>query len=136
MSLTFHVEITLLKEECISCGVTFAVPSNLRAQRLKDHKSFYCPNGHGQNFTGETEAEKYKRLYDAQQTETIRQRENYFAEQRKHEQTQKAMTRLKKRTAAGICPCCKRTFSQLARHMHTKHEEFVKEHGLPVSEKA
>lgn len=31
-----------------------------------------------------------------------------------------------KRSAASACPCCKRTFRQLARHMAAKHPE----HGL------
>lgn len=35
--------------------------------------------------------------------------------------------RLKKRIKNGVCPCCHRTVSQLARHMKTKHPEFA--HG-------
>lgn len=27
------------------------------------------------------------------------------------------------RIGAGICPCCNRTFSQLARHMQSKHPD-------------
>lgn len=33
--------------------------------------------------------------------------------------------RLRKRASAGVCPCCNRTFSQLARHMQTKHPTFI-----------
>lgn len=32
--------------------------------------------------------------------------------------------RLATRANHGVCPCCKRTFSQLARHMKTKHPDF------------
>lgn len=32
--------------------------------------------------------------------------------------------KLKKRASAGICPCCNRTVSQMARHMKSKHPEF------------
>lgn len=34
---------------------------------------------------------------------------------------------LRNRAAAGVCPCCNRTFEQLGRHMTTKHPEYVKE---------
>jgi hypothetical protein len=33
-------------------------------------------------------------------------------------------TRLRNRAKAGVCPCCKRTVSQLARHMASKHPDF------------
>lgn len=33
-------------------------------------------------------------------------------------------TRLKNRAAHGVCPCCNRTFQQLARHMSAKHPDF------------
>lgn len=28
------------------------------------------------------------------------------------------------RVGAGVCPCCKRTFQQLARHMKCKHPKY------------
>ena len=34
--------------------------------------------------------------------------------------------RLKRRVAAGTCPCCQRTVAQLARHMQTKHPDYGK----------
>jgi DNA repair exonuclease SbcCD ATPase subunit len=35
-------------------------------------------------------------------------------------------TRIKNRASNGVCPCCNRTFQNLARHMHTKHPDFAK----------
>ncbi len=35
------------------------------------------------------------------------------------------MTKVKKRAANGVCPCCNRTFSDLARHMKAKHPDFA-----------
>lgn len=37
------------------------------------------------------------------------------------------VTRLKNRAAAGVCPCCNRTFHQLVRHMAAKHPDFAAE---------
>lgn len=37
---------------------------------------------------------------------------------------QQSKARLKKRIKHGVCPCCRRTFKQLAAHMKTKHPTF------------
>jgi len=37
-----------------------------------------------------------------------------------------ARVRLKKRIACGVCPCCKRTFTNLARHISGQHPEYGK----------
>ena len=31
------------------------------------------------------------------------------------------LTRQRKRAAAGMCPCCRRTFENVARHMESQH---------------
>lgn len=36
-----------------------------------------------------------------------------------------AKLRLQKRIKNGVCPCCHRTVSQLARHMKSKHPDFA-----------
>jgi Asp-tRNA(Asn)/Glu-tRNA(Gln) amidotransferase A subunit family amidase len=32
--------------------------------------------------------------------------------------------RIRDRVGAGVCPCCNRTFKQLARHMQAKHPDY------------
>jgi hypothetical protein len=132
--------VTLTRITCGHCGVPFAIPETFRAEKASAGGDFYCPNGHCRTYS-ETEIVRLRKekarleaAVLAKQAEANQQRERYFAEQREHEKTQKKMTRLKKRTAAGVCPCCQRTFQQLSRHMKTKHIEFVKEHGIPVPE--
>ena len=39
--------------------------------------------------------------------------------------TRKELHSVKARVAHGVCPCCNRTFKQLARHMKTKHPDYV-----------
>jgi hypothetical protein len=36
-----------------------------------------------------------------------------------------ALIKQKKRVGNGACPCCKRTFSALARHIKTQHPDFT-----------
>lgn len=127
MSVTFVENVTLVKEECCSCGMAFALPKSLQDRFRENHTWFYCPSGHQQHYTGESAEAKLRRELEAQKLETSRQREYYFAEQRKNEQAQRKIKKLNKRSAAGLCPCCNRTFSQVSRHMKTKHPEFVKE---------
>jgi len=47
-------------ETCANCGLVFAMLKSHRDKRLKDHKSFFCPNGHGQHYIGKSEEEKLK----------------------------------------------------------------------------
>lgn len=44
---------------------------------------------------------------------------------KKADKAEAARKRVVKRAAVGVCPCCTRTVHQLARHMKTKHPEFV-----------
>lgn len=38
----------LVEVTCYECHVRFGMTRVLRDQRLKDHATFHCPNGHGQ----------------------------------------------------------------------------------------
>lgn len=116
--------------ECRTCGITYGVPPNWRRTRYETGREFHCPNGHTQQFA---------------EPETARLRKALSAERAAHDQTKSraqdaeaAKARLEeqaklrdRRSAAGVCPCCHRTFSQMARHMKTKHPEFVSEKGGP-----
>jgi hypothetical protein len=44
--------------------------------------------------------------------------------------TKGVVTKLKKRGAAGVCPCCNRTVKQMAEHLAEKHPEYVQEQGI------
>ena len=35
------------------------------------------------------------------------------------------LTKVKKRVGNGVCPCCTRSFTDLARHMESKHPAYV-----------
>jgi hypothetical protein len=117
---------------CGECGIEFHVPAHWKRSKIEQHGSFSCPNGHGRKFNGETKAEKLQRELDRakqnaayledriraakQDAERIEYRRRALAGQ---------VTKLKKRSAGGVCPCCNRTFAGLARHMAQKHPGFV-----------
>jgi len=43
---------------CAACSVVFSMPDDMYERRVKDHKNFYCPNGHSNYYSGKTEQEK------------------------------------------------------------------------------
>lgn len=109
---------------CATCGLYFMVPSALERRWRRDHSDFYCPNGHGLVFKAESDVERLRK-------ENARLRkEKEWAEQAAKHATDEAtdasqhLARLRKRAKHGVCPCCKRTFQQLARHMEARHPGF------------
>ena len=115
----------LHSQECATCGITFYVTKEFDQRRRDDKNWFYCPNGHNQRYT-ESEADRLRRERDR-----LRQRDAYNQDKiRELEYSNRGLkgsiTKMKKRTAHGVCPCCKRTFQNLAAHMSTKHPDYTK----------
>ena len=120
--LEFTDTATLVTTECCACGITFAVPRWWDQKRRATHEGFYCPNGHSLSYHAESDADRALRAKQAQAVAEARARE--LRAQLEQEQAKHA--RLKKRLTAGVCPCCQRTFTCLARHLKTKHPEYAK----------
>lgn len=124
---------TLAVQNCCVCGIAFGVETSYDTARQQDHKSFYCPAGHGQSYTGKTEAQKLR-----EQLATAERRRNYAearqtalrdqlgATERSLRGHKAAKTRIKNRIAAGVCPCCNRSFQDVRRHMAGQHPDFTK----------
>lgn len=122
--------VTLETKVCPTCGITYAVPEVFIRQRRDSGGDWHCPNGHTLHFC-ESSVDKLKAQLAAQESETraakLREqleRDQKQAAERQLSEERSKMVRLKKRVSAGTCPCCKRTVSQLARHMKSKHPDF------------
>mgnify|MGYP001569343275 CR=1 FL=1 len=105
--MAVKVELELLVETCITCGVSFGVPYEFQRWRKAKHEEFFCPNGHRQYYPGETEEERLRKLF--------------LKEQQKNTQMVDELAALKKRVDAGMCPHCHRHFLNVARHLKAKH---------------
>jgi hypothetical protein len=123
----------LYVQECCVCFIRFAVPKSFDDARRRDGKSFFCPVGHSQSYT-ESENDRIRRERDRLKQEQARlndevnrQRELCEAAERSASARKGQITRLKKRAAAGVCPCCNRSFENLKNHMSAKHPGFVAE---------
>lgn len=122
----FVANVTFITTECANCHVVFAMPKEWNDHFRNTHQSFYCPAGHGQSYGGESDLEKIKR--EARTTE-LRLHSSLNSERHARTVAEKAQKkaelqkrRLEKRIAAGVCPCCNRTFGNLADHMKTQHK--------------
>jgi hypothetical protein len=123
------IGVELIEMTCW-CGIVHAVPKNLHdLQHREFHegkapKAIYCPVGHTHVPAG---IPRYKVAEQALARERAAH-DQTRAQCRDAELQMTAakgtVTRLRHRVAKGVCPCCKRSFLNLARHMHSKHPKF------------
>lgn len=132
MSAKLAYEVNFELVECCSCSTPFMMQGHL-IRRLKATKnSFYCPScGTSQGWFGQNKEEKLKDELDRserrlQLEKNRRESAEREAERQSHiARGQKAAkTRLKNRIKNGVCPCCNRTFANLAKHMSGQHPEY------------
>lgn len=119
----------LVPLQCPVCGVRYGLDKRFHEYREKggtqDGKpaSWCCPNGHSL-VIGESEADELRRERDRLRQQ-LACKDDLIADQRNKIISSKGqITKLQKRAKAGTCPCCNRTFTNMARHMQTKHPDF------------
>lgn len=123
---TLNIGVELITEECYSCGVLFAFPVTLREKLLSDHsRNFYCPNGHSQHYIGKTDAEKQRERAERLERQLANRDEDLRSAHASNRAMRGQVTKLKKRVASGVCPCCHRTFANVQRHMEGQHPDYV-----------
>lgn len=128
---TFAGHTQLEVRACPTCGVTYAVPERLLEVRREKGGNWYCPNGHSLHFVGEPEADKLRRQLEVARDREARERARRDQAEASARAQKAAATRARnerdrarRRVAAGVCPCCTRTFKQLGRHMKSQHPDY------------
>lgn len=121
----------LQQTDCPECGTFFGVPYRFLQERRKDKRLFYCPNGHSMSYK-ESESDKLRRERDLLKQREAMLQDEIAAERERAAKAEAANKRLKKRASAGTCPCCQRTFSNMATHMKRHHPQFVADGGANV----
>lgn len=130
MSVVAQVSIRFQLICCYKCGVPFQVPEDLYDQKLmRDRKLFWCPNGDVQRFISETEAKRLQRELDKEKLRSRTLRSERDFERNSARALKGHLTRTRKRVGSGVCPCCSRTFQQLARHMKARHPAYTEVTG-------
>lgn len=122
MALPLYSSEQMTEMKCGECGIAFAVPEFWRAEKQRTGDGWYCPNGHCRAYS-ESDAAKYRRLLEEQKERHLKTLARLNEAEAAEQKATKELNRVKKRVHAGVCPCCNRTFQQLARHMKAKHPE-------------
>jgi hypothetical protein len=117
-------QLVIVTSPCPNCGITFGVPEDFDRERRADGRTFYCPNGHSLTF-GKSEAEKLRMQLNYANTALTAARDQARSAERRRAAAAGQVTKIRNRVVGGVCPCCTRTFENLARHMGTKHPEWT-----------
>jgi C4-dicarboxylate-specific signal transduction histidine kinase len=145
----FTTSLDLVVEECCKCGVVFAMTRQFQRECRNSPgpagRSFYCPNGHGQHYTGKTDSQREREKREeaerrAVQLESDRswyqqrlrdERDEHKTTQHKLRGTKGALTNAQRRAARGVCPVkgCHRHFANVQAHVERQHPDYVTEHG-------
>lgn len=131
---------TFISVTCWKCKEVSGLSEDTHAVLRRSGQSFYCPWGHtGAYPLGESEEGKLRRERDRLRQNAAYQESRIAdltaqrdTESRRAAAARGQVTKLKKRAANGVCPCCNRSFSDLRRHMASKHAGFVAEEVVEV----
>ena len=120
----YNFPVTLEVDTCDGCGVVFAVPDGLMRKWREGKRRLRCINP-GCKWPSYIPGTSLRQT----NLRLTREKER-LARRLEFERNSKAaikghLTRTKKRIAAGVCPCCKRTFQDLARHMNGQHPDYA-----------
>jgi len=116
----------------LGCGHLMALPRTTTAQLRRSHDIFFCPIcADERHFPGKSDIERERdKTARAERQLKYREEERDSARDAAKSADHRArgykghLTRQRKRSVAGVCPCCNRTFQQLARHMKSKHPKY------------
>lgn len=123
---TLTEKVTLTTLDCGVCGIPFAMPTTMYDECQRNHRqNFYCPNGHSLAFHGKTEAEKLRERLKRVESAHTSVRDQLEASERSNAALKGVVTRTKKRVGNGVCPCCSRSFANVARHMANQHPDYA-----------
>lgn len=120
-----YTEVKIVIIECSSCSIDFGIGAQFMKNRRQDHGTFYCPNGHSQWYPQDNEETKQRKRAEQAEARARSWQDQAEAAERSRIAQKAATTRLQKRVAAGVCPCCHRSFQNLRRHITGQHPDFT-----------
>ena len=116
--------ITIYSIICPCCGTAFGLSDDYWNSRVEDRKSFFCPNGHSQYFSGRNLKEELaiaQRDNEALRVQRRSLEKEVLDQVDKNKKLRAAKTRLRTRADAGVCTRCNRSFANVRRHMASQH---------------
>jgi hypothetical protein len=134
MSAKFQTTVThearLTVTTCITCGTVYAMDATLYFNQKQRGGYHYCPNGHSQGW----DERNCQDAIDKVEAQLAAEQDNVMYWQNRTNELDRQLTaqkgqttKLRKRIANGVCPCCHRSFVNVQRHMKSQHPDFVKD---------
>lgn len=123
MNITLRTSTQFTVIDCNTCGINFAVPESYQRKLAETGQNWWCPNGHKWRY-GPTTIEEMEKQLQRERQQHDQTRAALRSETKWHSSTKGQLTKTKNRISKGICPCCKRSFTNLRRHMECKHPDF------------
>lgn len=114
--------------QCGTCAVWHTIPEIVYNCYRAEGGFWHCPNGHQRGWhkgTDAIERENTRRERDRLKQDAARLAEEIAAEKARADAAERKYLQAKRRSAAGVCPCCNRTFANMQRHMKSKHPNVV-----------
>jgi hypothetical protein len=114
--------------QCGTCGVWHAFPQTIYDHCMREGGFWSCPNGHQRGWkegAEKQEIDQLRRERDRLKQDAARLSDEIDEQKQKIVAAENKVLQIKKRAAAGVCPCCNRTFVNVQRHMKTKHANVV-----------
>ena len=127
MTTIFEVATTYVAIECGGCGTPFAMSQEFYDRRRRDHKNWYCPMGCVRHYSGESKEQRFRRELETERRENHDLRYRIDHANRSRAALKGQVTKIKRRVGKGICPCCRRNFANLKRHMEGQHPNWREE---------
>ena len=123
-AVPIRISVGYSQENCQECGSVFWVNAAAMKYKRDNGGKYWCP-GCGTSWVfRDTTAARLQRQLDAERESKRFVQRRLDEETRSHAATRGYLTRQKRRSRAGVCPCCNRTFKQLSRHMKSQHPEY------------
>ncbi len=113
--------------ECRTCGCVSTCPEVIMDEQRAEGGYHHCPNGHQWGWSKDKSEREVLRRERDRLKQQIAEKDDEVARQiSMRKQAEGKLGRVQGRINRGVCPCCNRTFTNLARHMSTKHANVVK----------
>jgi hypothetical protein len=127
--------VKVVSDLCPNCKEQVWTTKEQQDMLRRSHVTFYCIWGHPQSYTkGPSEEDKLRRERDRLKQEAARLHQRIDEERAEREHAERRIsaakgqiTKIKKRSAEGRCPCCNHVFVDLLSHMKSKHADYEAE---------
>jgi hypothetical protein len=102
------------------CDISFGMTRTFYDHTKRTGETWYCPKGHPRAWGGKTTETQLKEATGRE----LALKDQLSAAIREAEGNRAALMRDRSRFAAGVCPCCTRSFDNVRRHMTSEHPDY------------